>query len=437
MFVDGNLIIDQNILDLRCSVTPEAMDSYLNTPYGQSLKAELDDLVKSGKLVTVQREMVLRLKANEYYKECIERKIYDDVTYYLENFPELFTIHDILIQKEPVLKQFFVINCVAEHEFEKILSFQGISFEKHSKELPDKRIINVYIALLVNPRKYKLEDNPMRKAWTMAEDAGIRIGFYDYGYTSHFLSLGGYRSFPITVDRYGDLSSASGGLREDLGVGFKSSWEANVARLLNAKGIAWTYEKKFIQTENGAYIPDFNVTQEGLNYNIEVKGFWDDRSVKKISSARSQEGKEGKVVIIDGDIYSLINYRYAMKIPHWEEGLVSTRNETIPVVGIHVGNRLKTIKELSEGDNLKLVREPENIYDNNAIRVYTTDDREIGFVAKDWASIFAYKIDIGFTYEANLVKTEIEKKVVYIRLTTKPASDELLNRIPIFMNPLN
>ncbi|MEI4920451.1 hypothetical protein Q8G81_33360, partial [Klebsiella pneumoniae] len=68
-----------------------------------------------------------------------------------------------------------------------------------------------------------------------------------------FVGLGLYRSFPIEKeDRYGDSSSARGGFREDLGAGFKSAWEANIARFLNHKGIEWAYEKKFIQTEHGA-----------------------------------------------------------------------------------------------------------------------------------------------------------------------------------------
>lgn len=430
---DDNLVIDGD--DISISIKPEVMEAYLNTPYGQTLKTELDAMVKARKLVTVQREMILRLKANEYYKECVDRRNYPDVSYYLEHFPELFTIHDILVQKEPVVKHYFVINRKVELEFEKILAYLRITYDKHSRELPDKRMINIYIALLVNARKYKSEDDPMRKAWITAEDAGIRIGFYNYGYDSHCLSLGGYRSFPMTVDAYGDFSTGSGGFREDLGAGFKSAWEANIARLLQAKGIAWEYEKKSksIRTEIGAYIPDFHVTQEGLDYRIEVKGFWDDRGIKKTSSARSQEDTVGKIVIIDGDIYSLLNHKYKNTIPHWEEreSNISTSSQRLPVVGIHVGNRLKTLQELSEGDGLKLVREPKNAYDKNAIKVYTLDDREIGFIAKDWASIFSYKIDIGFLYKVSLVKVEVEKKVVYIRVTAEPASEELLDRIPL------
>ncbi|CAM3016682.1 hypothetical protein PASE110613_12525 [Paenibacillus sediminis] len=57
---------------------------------------------------------------------------------------------------------------------------------------------------------------------------------------------------------------------------------------------------------HGAYIPDFNVTANDQAYNIEVKGFWDDRSIKKTASARTQEESEGEVIIIDSDLYGLL-----------------------------------------------------------------------------------------------------------------------------------
>ncbi|MBX4147713.1 HIRAN domain-containing protein [Paenibacillus lautus] len=71
------------------------------------------------------------------------------------------------------------------------------------------------------------------------------------------------------------------------------------------------------------------------------------------------------------------------------------------------------------------------------MKVYTKDGREIGFVAKYWASILAYKMDVGFSYTLSLDKVEVEKKVIYIQVKTMPASVELLNGIPLFNNRNN
>ncbi|WP_433947007.1 HIRAN domain-containing protein [Paenibacillus sp. SN-8-1] len=389
------------------------------------------------RLKPIVMEYVLMQYAKEYYSFHMKTNAWDSVRYYLENIPELFSFHEVLLRDVPVSKHFVIINKEAENEMEKIFAYQKVEFIKHEHVIPDGRTICIYIVYLENPRDYTLDTDPVRQSWIIAEDAGIRVGFHRYPTQEDILGgvvrLGLYRSFPIEKENhYGDSSSANGGFREDLGAGFKSAWEANIARLLNHKGIEWAYEKKFIQTVHGAYIPDFNVIANDRAYNIEVKGFWDDRSIKKTASARTQEESEGEVIIIDSDLYGLLCAAYEIVIPHWEKSLVSSKSQRIPVVGINVGSRLKAIQSLNEGDALQLVREPENPFDKNAIMVYTKDGREIGFMAKDWASIFAYKMDIGFSYALTLDKVEVEKKVVYIQVKTMPASVELLNGIPVF-----
>ncbi|QOS79385.1 hypothetical protein JNUCC31_32915 [Paenibacillus sp. JNUCC31] len=57
--------------------------------------------------------------------------------------------------------------------------------------------------------------------------------------------------------------------------------------------------------------------------------------------------------------------------------MVSYKSLQISVVGINVGRRLKAIQTLNEGNVLQHIREPENPFDKNAIKVYTKEDREI------------------------------------------------------------
>src|SRR5690606_32752119 len=102
--------------------------------------------------------------------------------------------------------------------------------------------------------------------------------------------------------------------------GFKSAWEANIARILNEKNIDWEYEKasESYATDFGYYIPDFKVQMNNKTYIIEVKGFWDEKSVKKVSSALSQ-AKEEEFIIVDSDLYSLLEKRFENCIPYWEQ----------------------------------------------------------------------------------------------------------------------
>ena len=68
---------------------------------------------------------------------------------------------------------------------------------------------------------------------------------------------------------------SSNGFRDDLGASYRSSWEANFARLLRHQGIAFEYEPLtyyFPNVKRGAisYLPDFYLPS--LDIYIEVKG---------------------------------------------------------------------------------------------------------------------------------------------------------------------
>ena len=52
----------------------------------------------------------------------------------------------------------------------------------------------------------------------------------------------------------------------------KSSYETNYINFFEKEGINWTYEKTWIITEKGYYLPDFKVFYNNNEYLIEVKG---------------------------------------------------------------------------------------------------------------------------------------------------------------------
>mgnify|MGYP001075626387 CR=1 FL=1 len=407
------------------------MEQFLETDYGIQLKKELTSLVKEKKIKDVYLNRVLSIKADEYYRYSIKGNAWKCLGLFLRLYPELFTLNEFIQMDGEIEKYIYVINSKMEHEMGKILEYKNLTPTKQQRELPDGRIITFYTGFLNEPKQYSLEDHPVRNAFSIAEESGIRIGYYCYQdklKSDGFFSIMNIRSFPIKEDKFGDYSSSTGGFREDLQAGFKSTWEANIARILNYQSVQWEYENaiKSFSTELGAYIPDFRVYRGNKIQIIEVKGRWDFRSVKKVSSALSQV-KDEKIIVVDSDFYYLLDQKYKGVIPHWEKSSVVSGNLELPVVGITVGKRKSNVKNLKIGDSLKLVRQPDNPYDANAILVLTEDNEEIGFVAKDWASIFSFKIDHGFTYKVTV--KGIEEKVVKIKVKAEEKSIEILENI--------
>lgn len=418
----------------------QAIPYLLESGYGKELQEQLS-ILESNKVITKDRvERILHIEARDFYKFSVKGNAWRCWGEFLKRFPELFNRIDLILSKVPAEKYYFVINSQMESEMDKILKYKNLSPTKHRKELSTGRNITIYIGLLENPRQFSLNEHPVRNAFSIAEDAGIRVGYYYYFYESdnseelfyQFIPLCLIRSFPINKDEFGDFSSSAGGFRDDLQAGFKSAWEANIARILNEQGVKWEYENasKSYFTELGAYIPDFRVYRESGIEVIEVKGMWDNRSLKKVSAAISQsEPREEKIIVIDEDFYSLLEEKYKATIPHWEvtgrENSKKTFN--LPVVGITVGVRKNNVKKLSVGDSLKLIRQPDNPYDKNAILVVSEKDEEIGFIAKDWASIFSFKMDHGFDYEASVKM--IEEKVVTIKVKATNKTVTILKEI--------
>lgn len=69
------------------------------------------------------------------------------------------------------------------------------------------------------------------------------------------------------------------------------------------------------------------------------------------------------------------------------------------VVGVTFENRQKVVACLRDGEKLKLVREPANLHDSNAIRVETGAGIQIGYLNARLAKHFASLLDRGEEYE--------------------------------------
>jgi hypothetical protein len=106
------------------------------------------------------------------------------------------------------------------------------------------------------------------------------------------------------------------GVRSDIGMYFRSTWEANIARFFNYIGFAWQYEPERFFFENMTYLPDFYLPH--IDRFVEVKGFWRADCRKKVDLFIKKYGKS-KLWIIDSQNYNKINIMYKNIIPEWED----------------------------------------------------------------------------------------------------------------------
>lgn len=132
-------------------------------------------------------------------------------------------------------------------------------------------------------------------------------------------------SNPRTVN--GVMRCSKGGIREDLGIYVRSSWEANYARYLNflvkCQIISkWEFEPDTFEfpVKRGSkfYTPDFKVFSPdgGIEYH-EVKGYLDQKSITKIKRFKIYY-PQLRIELIDSKVYSDIKRKFSKSILNWE-----------------------------------------------------------------------------------------------------------------------
>lgn len=70
------------------------------------------------------------------------------------------------------------------------------------------------------------------------------------------------------------------------------------------------------------------------------------------------------------------------------------------IVGIK--NHQDTIKTCNIGDSLKLLRDPTNTYDKNAIKVLTLENKELGYINKFINMVLADQLDNGIEFNVEI-----------------------------------
>jgi hypothetical protein len=110
---------------------------------------------------------------------------------------------------------------------------------------------------------------------------------------------------------------AKAGVRLDIdpNLYFFSRWEANFARILNFKGIAWKFQPKRFQLETQKYTPDFYLP--ALDEYIEIKNFLSDYSKRRDDEFRKCFPHVKLTLILKSD-YLELQKQFAPLINTWE-----------------------------------------------------------------------------------------------------------------------
>ena len=211
------------------------------------------------------------------------------------------------------------------------------------------------------------------------------------------------------------------GYRLDLRRTVRSSWEANVTRILNALNVPYEYERESYKVGEDFYLPDFFLANNTI---LEVKGFWDNESRKKIAGLQ-KEHPEFKILPVDSDMYESLKNKFANNVSNWEEcGAHKPTAEKVAIVGMKFCADKVTISRLSKGHSLTFKREPDNQFDRNAILVQTEDGKPIGHLSGDWAAVYAPKMDCGMKYSATVF--DIQPKVIIAKMWRTNTEEEVL-----------
>ena len=173
---------------------------------------------------------------------------------------------------------------------------KGMLGKHHSKEVCEKLSAS-HIELFANMSKEEKHRRAMKAVKTKRENGVIAT----------------------TNNAY---SRCKGGIRQDLNQYFRSSWEANIARILNHLNIEWKYEYKrfnFSEEKEGvlSYQPDFYLPK--YNKWIEVKGWMDEKSKLRLKLFKKYYPTESlNLILINEEIYLLLNKQYSKIVENWE-----------------------------------------------------------------------------------------------------------------------
>lgn len=412
LFLKGWDIMVTNYLSW---VEDKELDYFKKSKFGCHIYSSIMELIKKGNISGEYGEKALYHLIREYYS-CYNnpKNVWKEIGFFMDSFYNVFDITDILIEKNKVRKFIVPINHIVTKKAIEILKFKDCSFKIYEEKFEDKEIdFLVIIEDFVESIWYKQR---FGEAFNLMQSGGLAPGLYFFTNDSNVGSI--YKTFGYSMD----VTFGDGGLRKDLNMSFRSSWESNFARILNHLNLSWEYEAndKFeveIGTKTTYYHPDFKVKiNENSYWWYEIKGFWDNASLQKVASF-NKNYPMNKLNIIDSDIFYYLQNRFSNLVENWENIQISSHsNENVKVVGIKFNKRIEKINKLIDHEEIFLERDNQNQYDQNAVKVISKDGEDIGFICKEWAAIYSYKLDIGFKFKAYLESKHYNDNYINIKV---------------------
>lgn len=94
----------------------------------------------------------------------------------------------------------------------------------------------------------------------------------------------------------------------------------------------------------------------------------------------------------------------------------------VRIVGMHFrgAEMVEYASALQGGEELSLEREPENQYDQNAIKVLTNDGTHLGYIERGQAAWISGHMDEGATYLARVDRVVPFKNAVHVVCNVEP-----------------
>jgi hypothetical protein len=129
---------------------------------------------------------------------------------------------------------------------------------------------------------------------------------------------------------FGKSTYSDIGYRDDINLRVRSTWEANVARILMYKNLDWKYEPESFELPelNTTYRPDFVLTKGNRKCYIEVKGYLREESIRKIKEFKRLY-KNFHFLLLDTVSYNKLKDKYSDKIQNWEYGTTAIRGRNL------------------------------------------------------------------------------------------------------------
>lgn len=252
---------NDNIMNLESFATRIGRPKTSISRYARKLGLTICNRSLSEESICKMKESINRYLESDYYKEEIKNNQKELLIYYLHN----------------------------NHP-------HGMLGKHHSKETRYK-LSKSHIELFANMSKEEKHNRAMKSVETRRKNGLLKT----------------------TENAY---SRCKGGTRLDLNKYFRSSWEANIARILNYLCIEWKYEYKrfnFSEEKEGvlSYQPDFYLPK--YNKWIEVKGWMDDKSKLRLELFKKYYPNDSSnLILIDEKKYNVISKQYSKLIDNWE-----------------------------------------------------------------------------------------------------------------------